>query len=116
MPEGDAVDQISEMFDTLKGKIDRMSNNIENIAGSMVTLTDQINEAMNHVSGNLENLIDVFEKTFQFKELTTSNKTIEKIADKMKDKFDLEEFNKNLGELNNLIMTLKKLKEEPNED
>jgi hypothetical protein len=34
----------------------------------------------------------------------------------MKDKFDIEEFNKNRGELNNLIMTLKKLKEEPNED
>ncbi|MBD3228042.1 MAG: hypothetical protein GF329_07620 [Candidatus Lokiarchaeota archaeon] len=113
--QGD-IEQISGLFDNLRGKLDKMSNNIEIISGSLVNLTDEINEAMTHVSDNLETIIEVFEKTFQFSQLSSSNITIERIADKIKDKFDIDEFQENLEELNQLISTLRELKEEEPDD
>lgn len=116
MSKQNDVEQISGMFDTLRGKLDNMSNNIKTISSSLVELTEEITMAMTQVSNNLETIIEVFEKTFQFSQLSSSNITIERIADKIKDKFNIDDFQENILELNQLIGTLKDLKENAGEN
>ncbi|MHA1271243.1 MAG: hypothetical protein ACTSPY_15735 [Candidatus Helarchaeota archaeon] len=108
--------QISIMFQNLTTKLDKMASNIDNIAVSLVNLTNTINESMMQVSDHLEDLIAVFEKTFQIKELAKSNTIIENISEKLDKKFSIDDFQNTLGELNELITTLKELKEKGGED
>ena len=111
MSEQNEINQISAMFDNLNGKLDKMSKNIENIAISLVNLTQQINDSMINVSDNLGGLINVFEKTFKFSDLSNSNKIIASIAEKMNDKFDVNSFQNTIGEVHTLIKTLKQLQD-----
>ncbi|MHA1694367.1 MAG: hypothetical protein ACTSXT_16630 [Candidatus Helarchaeota archaeon] len=111
MSDQSEVNQISALFENLSEKLDKMSKNIDNISASLINLTDTINESMLQVSDHLEDLINVFEKTFQFRDLANSNKIIENISKKIEDKFDVTDFQNTLNELNEIIQELKELKE-----
>ncbi|MHA1232191.1 MAG: hypothetical protein ACTSRP_25070 [Candidatus Helarchaeota archaeon] len=108
--EGD-VDKISQMFNNLTSRIDKMSQNIENISQSLVELSKIINESMMHVSEHLEDLIQAFDQIFKFKDLISSSNLIQNFSEKLAEKFNEDEFHATINEINELIMTLKELKE-----